>query len=197
LWYIADPTGATASDTPYFAEDWRAAVSAVDDDGAVGAFTESSIGQHVVAFLSMALNTFAIPYGQLEPGDQTDPLTATTTIQATGNVGIDELLSGHSMCINYTSAVTCPTSATSTIAESYQVFATSSISYGTATATGNTLSSTTQKLLDINVAKSLSTTTPAEKATYWGIHIPITLTLAGAYTGENTFYVSASDPSQW
>ena len=197
LWYIADPTYQTASDTLYFAEDWRAAVSAIDDDNATSTFTLGSIGQELIAFLSMALDTLAIPYGSLEPGQQTDPLAATTTIRATGNVGIDELLTGESMCTTYTSSVTCPTSATSTIAESYQVFATSSVTYGTATATGNTLSSTTQKLLDLNVPKSTATSTQASGDTYWGIHVPITLTLAGSYTGENTFFVAASDPSQW
>ena len=145
----------------------------------------------------MALDTLAIPYGSLEPGQQTDPLAAITTIRATGNVGIDELLTGESMCTTYTSSVTCPTSATSTITESYQVFATSSVTYGTATATGNTLSSTTQKLLDLNVPKSTATSTQASGDTYWGIQVPITLTLAGSYTGENTFFVAASDPSQW
>jgi hypothetical protein len=101
------------------------------------------------------------------------------------------------MCTYYTSAVTCNNSATSTIAEHHQVFATSSVTYSTATTSGNRLSSTTQKLLDLNVAKSISTSTAASKNTYWGIHIPITLTLAGAYKGENTFYAAVSAPSQW
>lgn len=199
LWYIADPTdGVDGTDTVYFAEDWRAAVRPIDDDGASSTLTESSTANiEVTSFLSLTLDTFAIPYGQLEPGQQTDPLSATTTILATGNVGVDELLTGESMCTYYTSAVTCNTSATSTIAESYQVYATSSVSYGTATATGNTLSSTTQDLLDINVQKSTATSTPEDGITYWGIHVPITLTLAGSYTGENTFYGALSDPSQW
>jgi hypothetical protein len=198
LWYIADPTdGADGTDTIYFAQDWRAGVSAVDDDAATSSFVMSSTPFiEVQSFLSVALDTFAIPYGLLEPGQQTDPLSAATTLQATGNVGVDELLTGHSMCTYYTSAVTCNNSATSTIAESNQVFATSTVSYATATSSGNTLSSTTQKLLDLNVPKSTSTT-PASKDTYWGIRVPISITLAGAYTGENTFYGALSDPSQW
>ena len=199
LWYIADPTdGIDGTDTLHFAQDWRAAVSAIDDDVATSTFTESSTaGIEVESFLSLTLDTFAIPYGQLEPGQQTDPLSATTTILATGNVGIDELLSGESMCTTYTSSVTCPTSATSTIAESYQVFATSSVTYSAASSSGNKLSSTTPSALDINVLKSTSTSTPEQGVTYWGIHIPISLTLAGAYTGENTFVVTLSDPSEW
>jgi hypothetical protein len=199
LWYIADPTdGADGTDTIYFAEDWRAGVAAIDDDVASSTFTQSSTaGIDVTSFLSVALNTFAIPYGLLEPGQQTDPLSAATTLQATGNVGVDELLTGHSMCTYYTSAVTCNNSATSTIAESNQVFATSTVAYNTASTSGNKLSSTTQKLLDLNVQKSISTSTPASKDTYWGIRVPISITLAGAYTGENTFYGALSDPSQW
>jgi len=199
LWYIADPTdGVDGTDTYYFAEDWRAAVQAIDDNGASSALTQSSAAEiEVESFMSLTLDTFAIPYGQLEPGDQTDPLMASTTIRATGNVGLDELLSGESMCTYYTSAVTCNTNATSTIYESYQVFATSTVSYADATSTGNTLSSTTQKLLDLNVLKSTSTSSPAVGVTYWGIHIPLSLTLAGAYTGENTIMMALSDPSQW
>jgi hypothetical protein len=151
----------------------------------------------VQSFLSVALDTLTIPYGLLEPGQQTDPLAASTTLRATGNVGVDELLTGHSMCTYYTSAVTCNNSATSTIAESNQVFATSTVSYATATSSGNTLSSTTQKLLDLNVPKSTSTSIQASGNTYWGIRVPISITLAGSYTGENTFYGALSDPSEW
>jgi hypothetical protein len=199
LWYIADPTdGIDGTDTLYFAQDWRAGVSAIDDDLATSSFTQSSTADiDVASFLSVALDTVTIPYGLLEPGQQTDPLDATTTLRATGNVGVDELLTGHSMCTYYTSAVTCNNSATSTIAESNQVFATSSVSYATATSSGNTLSSTTQKLLDLNIGKSTATSTQESGETYWGIRVPISITLAGSYQGENTFYGALSDPSQW
>ena len=199
LWYIADPTdGVDQTDTFFFDEDWRAGVSAIDDDAAASPFVQSSTAEiEVLSFLSMALDTLTIPYGELEPGQQTDPLVASTTVRATGNVGIDQLLTGESMCPGYTSAVTCATSSTSTIADHHQVFATSSVTYGFATSSGNTLSSTTQKLLDLNVEKSIATSTQAAGATYWGIHVPITLTLSGSYTGENTFYASLSDPLQW
>jgi hypothetical protein len=197
LWYIADPTD-FASSSLYAAQDWRAAVSPIDNNSATGTFTQSSTaGIDVLAFLSMTLDTFAIPYGQLEPGQKTDPLSASTTILATGNVGIDERLTGESMCTTYTSAVNCRNSATSTIAESYQVFATSTVTYASATSSGHTLSSSTQKLLDINVRKSTTTSSQADGITFWGIHVPITLTLAGSYTGENTFYGVVSSPAQW
>jgi hypothetical protein len=197
LWYIADPTDGTSTSTQYSTENWRAAVSAIDDNSATSTFTQSSIGQEVISFLSMALNTIAIPYGSLEPGQKTDPIVATTSVRATGNVGLDQLLTGKSMCTNFTNAVACRNSATSTIAESNQVFGTSSVSYGTATATGRTLSSTTQKELELNVKKSTTTSVQATGRTYWGINVPGTITLAGSYTGNNTFYAKVGESSFW
>jgi hypothetical protein len=197
LWYIADPTDGGATNTPNFATNWSAAVAPIDDDGALGVLTRGSIGQELLSFLAIALDTAAIPYGALEPGDRTDPLAATTTLRATGNVGIDELLTGEAMCGTYTTAVSCPNSATSTIRENYQVFATSSVTYGTATSAGRTLSSTTQKELELNVAKPTATSTQTSGTTYWGIEVPISITLAGSYTGENTFYGKVSEPGQW
>ena len=197
LWYVADPTDGSATTSFYNTEDWRAAVAPIDDNSATGTLTEGGIAQELQSFLSFSLDTLAIPYGPLEPGQQTDPLVATTTLSATGNVGLDELLTGEHMCTTYTSAVTCNNSATSTIADSNQVFATSSISYAAATTSGNTLSSSTQSELEINISKSTATTTQASGITYWGIRVPATITLAGAYTGENTFYGKVGEPAQW
>lgn len=200
LWYIADPTdGGSATTSPFFAEDWRAAVSAIDDDGATtSVHTEGSIGQELRSFMYMALDTLSIPYGELEPGQYSSPtITASTTVRSEGNIGLDERLTGEAMCGTYTTAVKCLNSATSTIPESEQVFATSTVTYGFASSSGNTLSSTSQKFLDLNVPKSISTTTATSAVTYWGIRVPGTITLAGAYTGENTFYAVPSDASQW
>ena len=197
LWYVADPTDGSATTSLYFAENWIAAVAPVDDNGATSTLTEGSIGQELNSLLAFSLDTAAIPYGPLEPGDQTDPLVATTTLSATGNVGLDELLTGHHMCTYYTSAVTCDNSATSTIADTNQVFATSSISYAAATSSGFILSSSSQAELEINIPKSTSTVTQASGITYWGIRVPATITLAGSYTGENTFYGKVGEPAQW
>ena len=146
----------------------------------------------------MALDTVAIAYGPLEPGQWSSPLlSASTTIRAEGNVGVDENLRGEAMCSYYTSSVMCNNSATSTIPESEQVFATSTISYGAASSTGNTLSSTSDSFLDINVLKPTATNTQPSGVTYWGIRVPTTIALAGSYTGENTFYAVQSHASQW
>lgn len=197
LWYVADPTDGGATNTPNFASDWSAAVSVIDDDFATSTYFAGNFTSELTSFLFFALDTLAIPYGELEPGERTDPLAASTTIRATGNVGLDQLLSGESMCPGFSTAVTCPNSSTSTIAESFQVFATSTIGYASAQGAGNILSSTTPVELALNVPKSTATSTQEEGQTYWGIEVPATITLAGAYTGENTFFGSVSNPANW
>lgn len=197
LWYVADPTDGGATNTPQFATNWSASAAPIDDNSAAGVLKRGTIGQELQSFLAVALDTLMIPYGSLEAGDMTDPLAASTTLRATGNVGIDELLTGESMCTTYTSSVTCPNSASSTINADNQVFATSTVSYANATSAGNILSSTTQKELEINVNKPTSTSTQPTGVTYWGIKVPSSITLAGSYTGENTFYGKVAETSNW
>lgn len=197
LWYIADPTGGSATSTPYNAQNWLAQVRGVDNNAAVGSFAQSTVGVNVNPLLAFALNTLSIPYGTWEPGQQTDPLTATTTVAATGNVGLDNSLGGSSMCSTYTNASPCLPSPTATIPESEQVFATSSVSYATAVSLGNTLSSTTPKELEINVKKSIATSSQQVGNAYWGIRIPGSITFAGAYTGQNTFTAVLGETAQW
>lgn len=197
LWYVADPTSGGATNTVHFATDWSAAIIGVDDDGATSSYSVGDFPRELNSFLGYALDTLSIPYGQLEPGQQTDPLVASTTFRATGNVGLDQNLSGESMCNTYTSAVNCPDSATSTISEEEQVFATSSETYANAVSYGFTLSSTTVKELEINVPKSTATATQASSTTYWGIAVPSSITFSGVYTGENTFMGVVGEPSEW
>ncbi|MFT7506926.1 MAG: hypothetical protein ACI92I_000062 [Acidimicrobiales bacterium] len=197
LWYIADPTDGGATNTVHFASDWSAAVAPVDDNFATGTLATSSIAQDVVSFLALVLDTAAIPFGSLEPGDRTDPLVATTTVRAVGNVGMDQMLSGQAMCGTYTSAITCPNSSSSTIQANYQVFATSSVTYGSATSSGFILSSSTPVELEIDIKKSTSTATQSLGVTFWGIEVPVAITLAGAYTGENTFTAKTAEPADW
>ena len=193
LWYIADPTDGIASTTQYSTQDWRAQVQAVDNNTATGSLSESSSGVEVKSFLAFALNTLSIAYGALEPGQTNATLSATTTIAATGNVGLDKDVQGSSMCTTYSNASPCAPSATSTIPESEQHFGTSQIAYGS----GASLSSTTAQFVDINVLKSTSTSTQATANAYWGIGVPGTITYAGSYTGQNTFTAIVSNSSQW
>lgn len=193
LWYIADPTDGTATSTQYPTQNWLSSINAIDDNGATSTLAESTSGVDVRSLLAFALNSLTIPYGSLEPGQQNDPIVATTTISATGNVGLDERLNGESMCTGYTTAQHCTSSATSTIAESEQVYATSSRTYAAATA----LSSTTLAELEVDVKKSVATSTQETGNTIWGIRVPGTITLAGNYKGENTFTAIVGESSRW
>ena len=198
LWYVADPTDGVASNTLYFASTWKAAVSAIDDGNATSTFIPGTTGQDVNSLQAYTLNSASIPYASLQPGQRTDPLVATTSMSATGNVGLNQRLTGKAMCTNFTNAVACRNSATSTIADRNQVFATSSVTYGFATTTlGNTLSSTSQKVLKVRIKKSTTTSTYGNAKTYWGISIPSTITLSGTYTGQNTFYALTAAPTDW
>ena len=179
LWYIADPTDGTATSTQYPTENWLAQVQAIDDNSATGSLAQGAIGVEVTSFLAFALSTstLSIAYGSLEPGQQTDPIVATTTIVATGNVGLDKDVIGESMCTTYTGSQLCPNSSTSTISESEQVFATSTLSYASSTP----LSSTTIQEIEINVPKSIATSTQASANAYWGIRVPSGITFSGSY----------------
>lgn len=197
LWYVADPTFGTATATPYTGQNWLAQVRGIDDDTAIGSFSQTTTGVHVTTLLAFALNTLSIPYGTLEPGQKTDPIVATTTIAATGNVGLDKDVQGSSMCSTYSNASPCLPSDTSTIPESEQVFGTSTITYNEAVSLSNTLSSTTPKEIEINVKKSTATSTQATANAYWGIRVPGSITFAGAYTGQNTFTARVGEPGEW
>lgn len=200
LWYIADPTDGDPTLIFYESDNWSAAVSPIDDNSATGTFASTTNPRELNALLGIALDTAFIPYGALEPGDATGPTLAnsSTTIRAIGNVAVDELLSGESMCGTYTSAVSCPNSATSTIPEYEQVFsATSTDTYLVASTSGNRLSSTTPVELELNVKKSTTTSEQSSGVTYWGISVPISITLAGNYTGENTFTGKVAETGDW
>lgn len=191
LWFVADPTDAG---TPWNAENWRASVAAIDDDAAVGSLVTSSIGQELISFVALDLITAAIPYGGLEPGDDTGTLSATTTILAVGNTALDQENIGESMCTTFAVGNECAVSATSTVPENQQKFGTSSLAYGSPFAA--TLSSTTYQQIELNVNKTTSTTTPSQGISYWGIAVPVSITLAGSYEGLNTFTAVRSEVGQ-
>jgi hypothetical protein len=188
LWFVADPTDAG---TPWTAENWVASVAGVDDDAAVGSLVTASIGIDLISFVALDLITATIPYGGLEPGDDTGTLSATTTILATGNTALDQENIGESMCTTFSVFDECETSATSTVPENQQKFASTSLSYGSVLATA--LSSTTYQEIELNVTKTTSTSTLSQGITHWGIAVPISITLAGSYEGLNTFMAVKSE----
>jgi hypothetical protein len=190
LWFVADPSDATS---PYNGDDWVAAIAGVDDNNATGTVVIGSSPVTLLSFPAIDLLTAEIPYGALEPGDNSGTLTATTSILSVGNTGLNQDVEGDAMCPGYSVGTPCVNSASSTIPDFKQEFATSTIAYGS----GFDLSSTTPTLLELMVPKTTSTTTPNTGVTYWGIEVPITITVAGAYTGLNTFYAVTSDAGDW
>ena len=196
LWYNADPTE-EAITTPWSGEHWLASVRAGDDDFASSSLTEDLDGNDLETFLAFDATTTAIGYGGLEPGQQTTTLGSTTNLMAVGNVGLGELLYGDTMCTSWTTADSCDVggiNAANDIPVNNQVFATSSVLFAQATAlTG----STSPSAVDIRILKTTSTTTPSQKNTYWGINIPVAITLAGNYTGQNTITATISNFLYW
>lgn len=190
LWFVADPTDAT---TPYTAQNWLSAVAGIDNNSATGTLTVAASGVELISFPYLDLISSSIPYGQLEPGQNSPTLAASTTIRSLGNTGLDQSLEGEAMCGSFAVGNECVSSASSTIPENRQQFATSTVAYGSGTA----LSSSTVQQLELNVAKTISTTTPSAGTTYWGIGVPGTVTLAGSYTGLNTFYAVMAEPGDW
>ena len=191
LWYVADPTdGTLASDTQYFAQNWLASVKATSWAGPTSSLVESATGTELSSFLAYKLNTTAISYGALQPGQSVDPLSATTSLAATGNVGLNETLYGLDMCTTFPG---CPVSTTSTIPIGQQHYASSGAAY----ASGITALVNPGALFALQVPKSTATSTNSSGTTFWGISVPVTIQQAGNYTGQNTFIGVKSPAQTW
>ena len=190
LWYITDPTD---SSTPYEAQNWVAAIAGVDNNNATGTATIGTTGVEVNSYRAIDILDAAIAYTQLEPGQSMSLLSASSTVYAVGNTGINTDVTGESMCPTFSVGNDCTNSSSSTIPEFKQEFATSSKAYNS----GTQLSSSTPGLIDLRVPKSTSTTTPSNGVTYWGIGVPASITTAGAYTGLNTFTGVSSPIGSW
>jgi hypothetical protein len=190
LWYFADPTDGTATSTQYYNQNWIAAVQASNYKGATSAAVTSANTSTVLSFLASQLNTPSINFGSLNSGSSTPTLAATTSMSELGNLGLNETLYGVSMCTNYPN---CPVSTTSTIPVGQIAYATSAVSY----ASGVSLQVNPGSLLAIQINKSTSTVSSSIGSTYWGLSVPSSIILAGAYTGQNTFIAVRSNPSSW
>lgn len=200
LWYNADPTdGSGASDTQYFGQNWLASVQVTDDDSLTSTLTEASSGNELVSFLAFDVSSTSIPYGSLEPGQNSATLATSTDLIALGNIGLDEDLYGDTMCPTWSTADSCDTNgfqAANDILVANQKFATSTVVYGSPFATALTGSSTPAELL-VRVPKTTSTSTPRTGYTFWGINVPSSITTAGAYSGQNTLTAKKSDANFW
>jgi hypothetical protein len=196
LWFVADPTDAGPNTPAAFAADtWKAAVLGTDDNGLSSSLVDGSSPVELISFTALDLISAQIPYGALEPGNNSGTLSSSTTVRSLGNTGLDQQVTGDSMCGTYSVPTKCRVSATSTIPENQQKFSSSSLSY--ASAGSLTLSSTTAKEVELNVHKTTSTTTIQTGTTYWGIAVPIAITLAGSYKGLNSFIAKTAEAIDW
>lgn len=196
LWFLADPTD-NAVNVPavYEATNWSAAVAGVDDNFATGTLATTSSAKELVSFNALDILAYEIAYGSIEPGFDSITLSASSTLQNIGNTGIDQEVRGESMCGTFTPSSECPVSSTSTIPEYEQEFASTSLAYGDLM--NLSLSSTTDQEVELDVATTTSTSTPSEGTTWWGISVPFSISLAGSYTGLNTFTARTAEPADW
>jgi hypothetical protein len=195
LWFIADPTNGTTTDTAFSDQQWSAGVAGIDNNFATGSMATATTPVELQSLVAISLQTNLIAYTQLEPGTNMPNLTASTTLRVMGNTGLNQLLGGESMCGTFTPSLPCPVSATSTIPSNQQRYSTTSAA---AYLTGAQLQATTSPATLLSqIPKPTSTTTPSNGITYWGIAVPGTITLAGSYTGQNTFTGAVSSPLTW
>ena len=198
LWFIADPTDA-GPNTPatYASSVWVAAVQAKDDDLAWSSLQNGSIAVELISFTALDLITAQIPYGSLEPGQTSGGgiLRATTTVYSVGNTGLDQMVSGESMCGTFAIGNKCRVSATSTVPAFAQKFSSSTLSYASGAAL--ILSSSTSREVELNVQKTISTSTYNSGNTYFGIAVPAAITLAGVYRGLNYFDAKVAEAINW
>ncbi|RJR25542.1 hypothetical protein C4578_01385 [Candidatus Microgenomates bacterium] len=179
--YHADPT--TAS-TEYPDSTWKDTIKATDDD-AVAHNLEVTTGVEMNTLIAFDV-TASIGYGNLSVGQTNDMSSTTTIVTATGNVGLDQELSGTNMCTDY------PGCAGSTIAVGSQKWALSSATgYGGATALTGIADEA-----ELNCLKTTSSGTPQTKSTYWGLLIPDG-TPPGTFTGENTITAKLGETANW
>jgi hypothetical protein len=198
---VADPTDETAANIPtaYAFDSWFASVAGIDDDFATGTLATTTSPIELESFPYIVLDSLsgAIPYGALEPGDDTVTLNASTTVLNIGNTGIDNEVRGSAMCDSYTFFTPCAVSTTSTIPASEQQYSSSSIGYDSPGAIP--LDAVACGSVEIDVLKSRATDTAlaATGTTYWGIGVPVDIELAGPYQGLNQFLVQVAEALDW
>ncbi|MCA9357674.1 hypothetical protein KC902_00245 [Candidatus Kaiserbacteria bacterium] len=198
LWFIADPTD-SGPETPaaLAAQNWSAGVSGTDDDGLTGPMSTTSNPVELNSFTAIDIESAQIAYGSIEPGSDSGTLSATSSALNVGNTGLDQEVRGDSMCGTYSPSTPCSNSATSTIPDDQQKFASTSLSYASGLAFA--LSSTTNQEVELNIPKTTGTSSASweQDYTYWGIAVPVAITLAGNYQGLNTFTAKTAEAIDW
>lgn len=199
IWFLADPTDNALIVPPFEADTWLAAVAGADDNFATSSLVATTNPVELESASYIDLLTAVIPYGALAPGSDTGTLSTTTTILNIGNTGLDQEVDGSAMCPEFVSTSTdCSLAVNSTIFTSSQQFSSTSLAYGSplaVTLPTTTVAAAAEVELDVN--KTTSTSTPNSGNTYWGIAVPSAITIAGAYTGLNTFMAVTAEAVDW
>ena len=178
LQYHADPT---VDGTPKASFDWLAAAQATDDDAADTGLVDGTGVNEMDKFMSYDLTTSTIAYGTVAP--DADSLEKTTVIKATGNIGLDENLSGSQLCNDYP---TCAGGDDIAIVQQHY-----NLSQGAGWAAGTELTATSTES-ELNCLKTTVTGTPETKNTYWYLHVPLGQGV-DSYTGSNTIEGKVDD----
>lgn len=172
--YYTDPT---VANTIYSAENWVNTFKASDE---VASDTQNiGTGVELNDLLAMDIGA-SLAFGNLSAGQSLSPMSATTIITATGNVGLDQTLEGTHMY-----------SVGNTISVENQKY---SLSSGTSYASGTALSLSPNET-ELNCKKTTSDVGET-KPTYWGIYIPLG-TVAGTYGGTDTVIAVKGEYAQW
>jgi hypothetical protein len=196
LWFVADPTDNIGTTPVAFqADNWSFGLAGSDDNFATGTMATTSNAQELISFTGIGIVANEIAYGSVEPGFNTGTLNATSVAQNLGNTGLDQEVRGESMCGTFSPLSLCSLSASSTIGDFNQQFATSGLAYDGAFVLS--LSSTTDQEIELNVNQPTTTSTYLEGTTYWGIAVPILITKAGGYTGLNTYTAVVAEAEDW
>jgi hypothetical protein len=163
--YFADPTDAGST---YASQIWDAFVDIWDSSGT---HTTASLTQDVYTLRGLSVPS-SINYGSVTVGADTGSSNASTSVNNTGNALLNLLLSGTDL-----------TNGSSTIAVSYQKYATTTFTY-TSCVFCNSLSSSIQSF-NLNVSK-LTSILPFYRDILWGISVS-NGTAASTHNGVNTF----------
>jgi len=181
VWFIAEPTDTGST---YDAQHWVAWIRATDSN-ASSSWATNSAQDIDVGTLNALDVTDSISYGSLAPGGKNDPLDKLVLATTTGNNAIDANISGYDMCTDY------PTCSAATTSITNQKYATSSgIGYGSSSAEGIHVASSSAVLLEFVTSKPTATPSSVAQNIYWGTLVP-TGTDPGTYEGVNTFAVTS------
>jgi hypothetical protein len=159
-------------------------IKATDNNSGSGSLEVSS-GVEMNSLIAFNITT-AVNYGGLSVGQSNDPLDRITVITPTGNVGLDEELSGPAnMCVDY------PTCSGAKIAVGNQKY---SLAASTSFASASALT-TTPTEVELNVQKPINGS-PSTKSIWWGMFIP-TNTNPGTYSGAITVTGIKGETVNW